>query len=188
MRRAAKIASLLALAGLIWMFVWPTYLGGGTSYVVVSGPSMEPVYESGDLVVAREQAAYTVGDIVVFRTENGDVIHRIIGGDAATGFVTQGDNNPEPDTWTPTEDEVVGEAWLRLPAVGEYVLTAKQVVLTPPMPYLIAGFVFLVILLGDDRPLSRRRDSRDDRGASEPVPQAEPLADEPDLRLIHPGP
>jgi signal peptidase I len=121
------------------------------TYVVVSGPSMEPTYITGDLVVARNQPDYRIGDVVVFATGDGNVIHRIIGGDGESGYVTQGDNNPDPDRWAPTDDEVLGEAVLHLPGVGDVVMLAKQVLITPPFPYLLAGFVFLVIVLGDDK-------------------------------------
>ena len=149
--RLLKVAATAAVAVIAWMFLWPLGLGGNASYVVVSGPSMEPAYHTGDLVIARKKPAYEVGDIVVYRTEYGDVIHRIIDGDGEDGYVLQGDNNDTIDQWKPTDADVLGGAWLHAPAVGKHVLIAKAVILTPPMPYLLAGFVFLVIVLGDDK-------------------------------------
>jgi signal peptidase I len=121
------------------------------TYVVISGPSMEPVYESGDFVAARSQSSYEIGDIVVFSTDNGNVIHRIVGGDGESGYVMQGDNNPEIDQWTPTDDEVLGEAVLHVPGAGDAVMLVRHIAITPPFPYLLAGFVFLVIVMGDDK-------------------------------------
>lgn len=141
-------AVLIGLA--VWLWMWPADFGGSTTYVAVSGRSMQPTYQPGDLVVAREQTTYSVGEIVVYRTDHGDVIHRIIGGDGENGYVMQGDNNPRSDQWTPTSDEVLGKAVLHIPNAGNTVMMVRQVLITPPFPYLLAGFVFLVIVLGDD--------------------------------------
>ena len=160
MRWTSTIAATVAAAVLSWLFLWPAVLGGSMTYVVVSGPSMEPTYHTGDLVVARERSGYETRDVVVFATENGNVIHRIIGGDGESGYVTQGDNNPEADRWAPTDDEVLGEAVVHLPGVGNAVVLLKQVLITPPFPYLLAGFVFLVIVLGDDKKADARKERR----------------------------
>lgn len=146
-----KLAATAAAAVLVWLFLWPATMGGSMTYIVVSGPSMEPVYETGDFVAAREQASYGLGDIVVFSTEHGNVIHRIIGGDGDAGYVMQGDNNPEVDQWTPTDDEVLGKAALHVPDAGNAVMLVRQILITPPFPYLLAAFVFLVIVLGNDK-------------------------------------
>jgi signal peptidase len=145
-----KLAVTAAISVLVWLFLWPAAIGGSMTYVVVSGPSIEPVYETGDFVAARKQQSYGIGDIVVFSTSNEDVIHRIIGGDGDTGYVMQGDNNPKVDQWTPTDNEVLGKAALHVPDAGNAVMLVRQILITPPFPYLLAGFVFLVIVLGDD--------------------------------------
>jgi signal peptidase I len=150
-RRAAQYGATAVVAVLAWLFVWPALLGGSMTYVVISGPSMEPTYETGDFVAARERGSYEIGDIVVFSTDNGNVIHRIVGGDGDAGYVMQGDNNPETDPWNPTDDEVLGEAVLHVPGAGDAVMLLRHVVITPPFPYLLAAFVFLVIVLGDDK-------------------------------------
>lgn len=167
-RALAKVIATAAVAMLAWLFVWPAALGGSMTYIVVSGPSMEPVYETGDFVAARGQNTYDVGDIVVFSTDNGNVIHRIIGGDGVGGYVMQGDNNPEIDQWTPTDDEVLGKAVLHVPNAGNAVMVVRQVLITPPFPYLLAGFIFLVIVLGDDKKKASARARPDDDEAAEP--------------------
>lgn len=166
--RLLKTASTVAVAVIVWMFLWPLGLGGNASYVVVSGPSMEPTYHTGDLVIARQKPDYEAGDIVVYRTEYGNVIHRIVSGDR-DGYVLQGDNNETIDQWQPTDADVMGEAWLHIPAMGKHVLIAKAVILTPPMPYLLAGFVFLVLVLGDDKARRDGHDEEDDTTASGPT-------------------
>ena len=172
MSRAAKYGATAAVAVLAWLFLWPALIGGFMTYVVVSGPSMQPTYESGDFVAARSQSGYEVGDIVVFSTDNGNVIHRIIGGDGESGYVMQGDNNPEIDRWTPTDDEVLGEAVLHVPGAGDAVMLLRQVVITPPFPYLLAGFVFLVIVLGNDK---KKAHAQDGESAPAAAPADEPL-------------
>lgn len=170
-RTVVKLAATVAAAVLVWLFLWPAAMGGSMTYIVVSGPSMEPVYETGDFVAAREQESYGIGDIVVFSTDNGNVIHRIIGGDGDTGYLMQGDNNPKVDQWTPTDEEVLGKAALHVPDAGNAVMLVRQVLITPPFPYLLAAFVFLVIVLGNDKQERPSTDSEKDTGqpqASDP--------------------
>src|SRR6188768_2500081 len=91
-------------------YIWPSNLGGATSFVVVSGSSMEPTYYTGDLVIARESEA-SVGDVIVYAPEGyggAQIVHRIVGGTAADGWVMQGDNNDFKDPFTPKGDEVKG--------------------------------------------------------------------------------
>ncbi len=116
----------LGIAALVmwWLVLRPVGLGGPASYVVIRGDSMQPVYDTGDLVMMRAADSYAVGDIVGYRVPDGElgagllVIHRIVGGDPASGFVIQGDNNPAPDPWLPTADSVEGAALLAIPGVG----------------------------------------------------------------------
>lgn len=102
----------------------PTYLGGTTAYVIVSGASMRPTLESGDLVAVRAQPSYRNGDLVAYRVPRGEpgegavVIHRIVGGSGTSGYVLQGDNTQGPDLWRPNRADVIGRAWIRVPAVG----------------------------------------------------------------------
>jgi signal peptidase len=119
--RAIARAALLVLTLALLSLVWPQPFGGHTSFAGVDGDSMLGTYDDGDLIVLRAQASYGVGDIVTFRVPEGEfgagahVIHRIIGGDPASGFVMQGDNRSRPDEWRPRPDDVVGAAWVRIP-------------------------------------------------------------------------
>lgn len=102
---------------LIWIivaidawFLWPMTLGGDTSLVIVSGSSMEPTYYQGDLIIARDMEP-SIGDVIVYAPSDlggAQVVHRIIGGDAQSGWELQGDNNDFVDPFTPTADEVKG--------------------------------------------------------------------------------
>ncbi|MEM2206165.1 MAG: signal peptidase I, partial [Sulfolobales archaeon] len=46
----------------------------------VEGPSMEPLFQTGDLVVIIKSDEINVGDIIIFKKKAGDgfIIHRVI--------------------------------------------------------------------------------------------------------------
>ncbi|MFI6076975.1 signal peptidase I [Actinoplanes sp. NPDC051343] len=90
---------------------------GQVSYVATYGVSMHPLYYQGDLVFVVKEDSYQVGQIVAYHgTQPGQkVLHRIIGGDAATGFVFKGDNNQSVDPVHPKADRLIGRAFLHLP-------------------------------------------------------------------------
>ena len=154
MRRILPV-SLLGLLAIIlaWvLFLRPVSLGGPAGYVAVSGRSMQPTLEAGDLVVTRRQGGYAIGDIVAFRVPErepgagGRVIHRIVGGSAEEGFVVQGDNKDAPDPWTPTEDDILGKMWFSVPYAGR-LLAALQAPLL--LAGLASGFAVFLVLSGD---------------------------------------
>jgi signal peptidase I len=153
MNRAAPIAAL-ALALLFWAFyLCPQSLGGRAGYVLVSGHSMLPRYHTGDLVLVERKSSYQVGDVIAYRVPKGDpmagaqVIHRIVGGDAAHGFLVQGDNRTAPDVWRPKPSDVVGTKALRIPNA----VLVLRFLRSPLLLALLAGcFVFVRMLGGDD--------------------------------------
>ena len=118
-RPLASAAAWVVVAIAAW-FAWPVALGGSTSYVFVSGESMTPGYQPGDLVIARAGEP-TVGDVIIY-APNGfggaQIVHRIIGGDAESGWVVQGDANSFIDPFTPSCDEVVGIVVAHVPHMG----------------------------------------------------------------------
>ncbi len=129
----------------IWFVLFrPASLGGATSYVIVSGRSMEPTLRSGDLAIVREQASYDVGDLIAFRAEGGEVIHRIVGGNANDGFVVQGDNNPSPDLWRPKPDEIVGTRWFSVPEGGRWLVFFRH----PTNFAILMATLAVLVLLG----------------------------------------
>lgn len=137
------MAVLVALALVAAWFLWPTSLGGCTTLTIVSGHSMEPVYYTGDLVVAR-CGEPTVGDVIVYQPDDvggARVIHRIIGGDAGAGWAMQGDNNGFVDPWTPAGDEVLGVAGLHLAGMGRLALLVVSPVLWVSLVILAAGLL-----------------------------------------------
>lgn len=151
MKAAATIAlkALPALACVSIVAAWflllrPASLGGPASYVIVAGRSMEPGLRLHDLAIVRKQDAYHAGDVIAFRVPEGEVIHRIVGGDAESGFVTKGDNNAEPDLWRPRPADIKGALWVRVPAGGRALEFVAQPVNAAILAGSVAAFWFLV--------------------------------------------
>lgn len=91
----------------------------GIGSAVVQSGSMEPTYYKGDLLFVKEKSSYSVGDVVVYQSENILVVHRIIALDGET-VITQGDANNAPDepfSATHIKGCVVG----RIPGVGNVI-------------------------------------------------------------------
>jgi signal peptidase I len=157
-RRLPFLLAVAAFAGW-YLLLAPTSIGGPASYVWVSGDSMEPTLHTGDFVVLRRADGYQTGEVVAFRVPAGEpaagafVIHRIVGGAADAGFITQGDNKDRPDRWRPRDSDVLGTqvwawsgggrviGWLRDPAIFASVAAGLT--------------VFVVMLGGFDAPYSR---------------------------------
>lgn len=163
-RRLAGLLLVVAVAGLWAAFLLPRSLGGSASYLIVSGHSMDGTYASGDLVIVRSRSTYAVGDIVGYKVPAGTpgaghlVIHRVTGGDATSGFVTQGDNNAEPDMWRPKPSDMLGTAFVRLPAGGRWLVWLR----TPVGVGVLGGVLAFWVLIAGETVRSRTPRGRDD--------------------------
>ena len=158
-RVLSMLLTALVVVGTIYL--WPARFGGSTRLVIVSGHSMEPTYDLGDIVVARDGRDVGVGDIVVFAVPEGEakgmlIIHRIVDTDADGRFITQGDNRDTPDQWHLTDDDVVGTPLVRVPKGGLVVRFLQQW-------YVLAAILGLlaILLLG---PRSNDDDDRIPQG------------------------
>jgi signal peptidase I len=157
---------VLVLLGIWFVTVAPTAIGGPAAYIEVSGHSMDGTYLTGDLVVTRAQDSYAKGDIVAFEASGGQVIHRIIGGNGTEGYTLQGDNNPDPDPWHPTDAEVVGTEWIHLPGKAWLLHLPRN----PTFAGVTAGVLTLLVLLWDERPSRRRASGEQYDDAATAVP------------------
>jgi signal peptidase I len=152
--RWVGLALTVALVAAWFFLLRPQMLGGPAGYVMVSGTSMLPGYHNGDLIVVHAESQYRVGDVVAYRVPEGDpaaglqVIHRIVGGSPARGFVMQGDNRSAPDIWRPKPGDVVGAAWLDVPKGGVVLAFLHSPLL---LASLAAGIVFAIFLGGSAR-------------------------------------
>ncbi|MSX76935.1 MAG: signal peptidase I [Actinobacteria bacterium] len=138
--RVAKICAF-AIIGLLAAFAALNAANIVDSRVVLTG-SMIPAVNPGDILITVKPSlvAPQVGKIVVYTgkkfdgTVVGSFAHRIIDGDAKTGFSVKGDANPDPDTQKPTLDEIEGVVFFRVPFLGR--LLQPQVL----MLLLLIGF------------------------------------------------
>ena len=152
--KAGGVAVVVVLVVFWAQYLRPQSLGGNAGYVLVSGQSMEPRYHTGDLVLVEKRASYHPGQVIAYRVPKGDamagaqVIHRIIGGDAAHGFVVRGDNRTAPDVWRPRPRDIVGAKVLRIPNA----IVVLQYLRAPVFLALLAAvFVFVHVLTGGAR-------------------------------------
>jgi len=117
-RLGAGVAWALLIGVLV--LIWPSSLGGCTTLTVITGHSMEPTLQPGDFAVLR-CGAPEVGDVIAYRPfpqERALVIHRITGGDGATGWHLQGDNNRFTDPFYPVQSQVQGILLVQVPRIG----------------------------------------------------------------------
>jgi signal peptidase len=125
--------ALVALTVGALYLVLPPSLGGRTTFTMVAGTSMEPTYHTYDLAITWRTSDPEPGDIIVYKVPDGEpgegrqVIHRVIGGDADDGYVTQGDNRPGPDIWEPRRGDVVGTVVTLIPKGGLFLSKALKI-------------------------------------------------------------
>jgi len=85
--------------------------------VMIFGESMEPTMPSGSGGIALKTGDYDKGDVIVYDTEYGTVIHRIVGRSDG-GFITKGDAKKHVDPWRPKKEDVRGEVLITVPYLG----------------------------------------------------------------------
>ena len=119
-RRIAMAAGTIALVAFV-ILMWPAALGGKATWVSVEGTSMLPNLKTGDLVFAWS-GPVAIGDVVLYEVPvadpGGNIVHRLVSGNAIDGWIAQGDNKPEPDPWTISDDKVLGRMVFSVPMVG----------------------------------------------------------------------
>lgn len=119
--------ALTLLAATAWWFTLaPRAVGGPLSAVVVDGTSMQPRFHTGDVVIVRRHASYHLGDIVAVKVDGGEVIHRLVAGNASTGWRTKGINRRTMDSWVIPNDHILGAQWVFLPGAGNWTGWVRQ--------------------------------------------------------------
>jgi len=146
------LACLLGVLALVAAATVPV-LFGYHNYTV-GGDSMEPALKHGSVALAAPTSprALRVGDIIAYRQspENPPVLHRIVqivtNEDGQPGFITQGDQNPTPDT-QPVALQGPGDKVMYTVPYAGYVLdfassTAGRILLIGvPLPVLLVMFL-----------------------------------------------
>ena len=156
---------LLIAAAAFWILVLrPDSWGGPASYIVVSGDSMQPTYQQGDLVFALDRPSYGVGDVIVYPIPAGEVgagkliVHRIQAQADDQRLIVKGDNREVSDIWRPTPESVTGKVLLHVPSLGSLLIALRA-----PFGWaLFAGVVtyfVLTTLIREDPPATVDRSS-----------------------------
>jgi signal peptidase I len=144
---------------------------GGSSHptVAVTTGSMLPIYNGfqddnkypdneiypfrGDILLVKKIPVESVkiGDVIVFDTPSvpDPVVHRVVAkwqGNDTFFFKTNGDNNPNVDSWVVSGDEIHGVVVFRIPHIGWFLL----VVQTTLGKVIILAFAVLILFTGDE--------------------------------------
>lgn len=139
----------------IGVLAWPAALGGKATWVTVSGTSMEPNYVTGDLVLAWDDDAWHIGDVVLYGIQgstDGLIVHRLVSGDAAEGWYAQGDNKPRIDPWRIPDDAIRGREILHVPHAGGVLAWVRS----PQVLAIICGLLVFWAVLTGPRFIKRR--------------------------------
>ena len=118
----------LLSAGMIWLNVGLF----GIRTFLISGVSMEPTLEAGDIVIVRpsnEAKDIQIGDIILFNDYSKLVMHRVveIKHTEELEFITRGDANHVPDRPV-TFRQIEGKAIFRIPKIGWLSLNLKRLI------------------------------------------------------------
>lgn len=137
---------LNVIIGLAVLAMWflnfaPRYLGGPATYAIVNGVSMEPAFHTGDLVIAKSEDSYAIGDLIVYANKTGYIIHRIVAGNSVGGWKTQGDHNSWIDNWVVQDDQILGQVLYGVGAVGGWFDWAMS------HPFHFAAIAALLVLI-----------------------------------------
>jgi signal peptidase I len=134
------------LSAIILSFAALSTTGAVKARVVLTG-SMAPAINPGDIVLlaSPSRLAPEVGEVATYtaRRFSGESVglftHRIIGGDATTGFTMKGDANPSPDVQRPKIADIEGVVFFVIPFLG-YLFSARTLMILIP---LLVGLWFI---------------------------------------------
>jgi signal peptidase I len=147
----------LAVLGAGWFFLAPPALGGGTSWVITDGISMQPRFHTGDLALVRAASVYRVGDIVAYhnRQIHRIVLHRIVAISHGR-YIFKGDNNSWRDPEHVSRAQLIGSLWVAVPGLGGKLRSLDS----PATMAIMAGLATLLVFGGAGARVNRRRRRR----------------------------
>ena len=112
-RGLAELLAAIAILGALLGMAWSVWLP-----VRVTGGSMHPALNAGDLVIVRRDARPREGSVVLARADgHGAVLHRVVTIEHDGAVTTRGDANPVNDVTTTSQQDVAGVA-VRVVRVG----------------------------------------------------------------------
>jgi len=172
LNRAIKLI-IIAIMIPIFIYFWPSALGGDAEILIVQGKSMLPTIQPGSLVVTKQAPSYEIDDIVSFTLKEGGaqrvIVHRIIdqvGGD----FIIKGDNNPKKDVGTYSEEEILGKVVFATPYVGDLLGFARN-----PLVLVISAVFIIAFQMEQKR---RKKHKEKMRRIRLGLPKPDPLLEE----------
>lgn len=141
-------------AAVLMTFSVLSFSGVMKARIVLTG-SMEPAISVGDIILTTPTSRLTPkqGDVVAYTAKRFDgspvgvFSHRIIGGDAQTGFIVQGDANPNPDVQRPLIPDIEGIVVFVIPFLGRILAPRTLFILVP----LIFGFWLIMDALKNEK-------------------------------------
>jgi signal peptidase len=154
--KAKRALSLLGYAFAALMVTFSALSASGVMKArVVLTNSMEPTISPGDIVLTMrpDRIAPAVGKVAAYQARRFDgspvgvFSHRIIAGDAEQGWVLKGDNNQDPDTQKPKNDDILGVVFFVIPFIGKF-LTKQAIMIMAPMA--VAIWMAIDTLRGSD--------------------------------------
>ena len=138
-----QLAKIFKGSGYVLLTVMLTFsilsFAGIAKARIVLTESMAPTINPGDIVLSLnpERLPPKVGDVVTYTARRFDgsevasFTHRVISGDAKTGFVMKGDNKPAPDTQRPSLADITGVVFYTIPFIGKLLTPRGLLVLVP---------------------------------------------------------
>ena len=129
-RRSTTLPWIIVL--LIAVFaIWFNLGIFGVRPFLVSGYSMKPAFELGDLVIVQKikTSEIQVGDVVQYTRENISIVHRVLQiqpSNSGLNFIVKGDNNNVEDP-TVSENLVDGKVVAIIPKIGWLSIGIRQV-------------------------------------------------------------
>jgi len=134
---------IIATAIPLLIFLWPSFLGGNTDFLITEGNSMLPTILPGSMVITKKQPSYELDDIVAYHLKEGVVqkivVHRIIE-ETTNGFILQGDNNKDRDPGVYKNDQIIGKVVFATPYVGYVLLIIRN-----PIVMVISSILLIIV-------------------------------------------
>lgn len=137
-------AKVVTVAVILFLLVFMAPRVFGIEPFVVQSNSMEPVFNTYDVVfIDTNQTDVQIGDIVLQHVTSEDeqidmnVTHRVISQNSDGTWVTKGDHNNSADIRPLTQENVVGIYVFHIPWIG-HILQYQQLLMIPTIVVVIA--------------------------------------------------
>lgn len=124
-----NISPLRKIPAIMLLLVVVSFIAGllPAKPIAVMSYSMVPTFSRGAVIIServkeKDIDKLKIGDILHYKAENGDVIHRIVDiqkdEEGKTIIQTKGDNNNSPDPKWVKPDQVIGKVRIYIPYIG----------------------------------------------------------------------